>query len=100
MIIIVRSQVYGSRQTESGDAGQRKQCSPQVKFQGMTDWHTLGGACGYNKAYGLSLFPHQREFCPEVLLGQHASGMLVRTPVIGLGTLCSKIELLCYSPML
>ena len=73
--------MYGSRQTESGDAGQRKQCSPQAKFQGMTDRHTLGGVCGHNKAYGLSLFPHQREICPEVLLGRHALGMLVRTLV-------------------
>ena len=75
--------MYGSRQTESGDAGQRKQCSPQAKFQGMTDRHTLGGACGHNKAYGLSLFPHQREICPEVLLCLRYAGENTGKPPFG-----------------
>ena len=45
----------------------------------MTDWDTLGGACGHNKAYGLSLFPYQRKLCIEDLLGRHALGMLGTT---------------------
>jgi hypothetical protein len=42
------------------------------KIQGMTVGHSLGGACGLNKAYGLSLFPHQRELHTEGLLSRHA----------------------------
>ena len=46
----------------------------------VTDWHALGGVCGHNNAYGLSLFPHQRKLCTEGLLGRHALvGMLGRT---------------------
>ena len=47
----------------------------------MTGEHSLGtgGACGHIKVHRLSLFPHQREFCTEGLLGRHALGMLGRT---------------------
>ena len=51
------------------------QCSPQAKFkacQGTTVGHTLGGGCGHIKAFKISLFTHQREFCTEGLLGRHA----------------------------
>ena len=41
--------------------------------------HSLGGDCGHIKAYGLALFPHQRELQTEGLLGRHALGMLGRT---------------------
>ena len=41
--------------------------------------YSLGGARGHIKAHGLSLFPHQREFCNEGLLDRHALGMLGRT---------------------
>jgi hypothetical protein len=51
------------------------------KIQGTTVGHSLGGACGHIKAFGLSLFPHQRKFCIDGLLGRHALGMLGRTLV-------------------
>ena len=54
------------------------------KIQGMTGGHSLGGACDHNKAHGLSLFPHQREFCTEGLLGRYALGMLGRTLLLHL----------------
>jgi hypothetical protein len=41
-----------------------------------------GGACGHNKAYGLPLFPHQKELRTEGLLGRHALGMLGRTLIM------------------
>ena len=39
----------------------------------------MGGASGHIKAHGLSLFPHQRKFRTEGLLGRHAFAMLGRT---------------------
>ena len=43
----------------------------------MTAWHTLGGACGHNKRYGLSLFPHHRKLCTEGLLSRHATADVI-----------------------
>ena len=51
------------------------------KIQGMIGGHGVGGACSHIKVFWLSPFPHQREFCTEGLLGQHALGMLGRTLV-------------------
>ena len=47
----------------------------------------VGGACSHNKVFGLSLFPHQREFCTERLVcTQHYSdyihNTLLSTPAI------------------
>jgi hypothetical protein len=33
------------------------------KIQGMTVRHSLGGASGHIRGFGLSLFPLQRKFC-------------------------------------
>ena len=49
------------------------------KIQGMIRGHGVGGASSHIKAFGVShSHIHQREFCTEGLLGQHALGMLGR----------------------
>ena len=52
------------------------------KIQGMTGEHGLSRAHGHIKAYGFSLFPHQRKFCSVGLLGGHILCMLGRTLIV------------------
>ena len=51
------------------------------KIQSMAGEHSLGGAYGHSKAYGLSLFPQQWKLFTAGISGhcQHALGMLGRT---------------------
>ena len=54
---------------------------PKLNSSHVTDWYSLGRAYAHNKAYRLSIFSHEREFCSKSLLGRHALGtcMLGRT---------------------
>ena len=56
----------------------------------MTGAHSLGGVCDHNKAYGLALFPDQREFRTEGLLDRHALGMLGRTLILQMMSIHSQ----------
>ena len=67
------------------------------KIQGTTVGHTLGGGCGHIKAFGISLFTHQRKFCTEGLLGRHALRMLGRTLAMIILCLYLQQNFLIYS---
>ena len=67
------------------------------KIQGTTVGHTLGGGCGHIKAFGISLFTHQRKFCTEGLLGRHALCMLGRTLAVIILYLYLQWNFLIYS---
>ena len=56
------------------------QCSPRTKFKAWQIGIIWAEPVATTKACGLSIFPHQREFCTEglSLLGRYALGMLAR----------------------